>query len=391
MYKKIIFLNSHPIQYFAPLYQEIARCKELDLAVLYCSDETLKGAIDKQFGVKVKWDIPLLNGYSYKFLKNKSWKPSIFKGFWGLINWEVITFLKKKEQSIIIVHGWGYFTHVITIIAAKLLGHTVCIRAETPLNQEFKKNKLVTFLKHFYLKGLFLFVDYFLYVGKQNKMFYQHLNIADKKLINAPYCVDNQRFQSIHKSISKEQAKGQLNLPLNKKIILFSGKYIQKKRPLDLLQAFKELHLDNVLLVFVGDGNLKTAMEQFIAEHAIQDKVILTGFVNQSLIPFYYASSDVFVMCSGLGETWGLSVNEAMNFGLPVIVSNTCGSSHDLIQENENGFTFNEGDIIALRNHLKYILQAEQSEYNKMCDKSLSIIKNYSYNQIIEALKKIAA
>src|SRR3972149_9845318 len=110
--KKIFFLLSHPIQYFSPLFVEIAKQPEFDLQVLYCSDENVKGHIDKEFGVEVKWDISLLDGYNYKFLKNNSWKPSIFNGFFGLINFEIFKALKKERGNFLVIHGWAYATNL---------------------------------------------------------------------------------------------------------------------------------------------------------------------------------------------------------------------------------------------------------------------------------------
>ncbi len=386
--QRIIFLNSHPIQYFAPLYQQMAKDTAIDLQVMYCSDETLKGATDKQFGVQVKWDIPLLEGYKHIFLNNASWKPSIYNGFWGLLNWGVVGFLRKQPKSIVVVHGWAYATHVITIIAAKLLGHTVCLRAETPLNQELQKNKWITKLKHLYLRCLFLFVDYGLYIGQQNKLFYQHLGFKEKQLVFTPYCVDNERFSGIASTVNKSSAREKLQLPANKKVILFSGKYIDKKNPLDLLQAIQLLQQPDIFTVFVGDGELRTTMENFIAAHGLEEQVLLTGFINQSLIPYYYAAADVFVMCSGIGETWGLSVNEAMNFGLPVVISNTCGSAHDLVKDN--GYVFATSDIAALADSVDKVLDASEEAYLNMQQNSKAIIRGYSYEVVIEGLKQIA-
>ncbi len=68
------------------------------------------------------------------------------------------------------------------------------------------------------------------------------------------------------------------------------------------------------------------------------ENVHLTGFINQSVIPKYYAIGDAFVMCSQEGETWGLSVNEAMNFALPIVVSDMVGCSEDLVEEGQNGY-----------------------------------------------------
>lgn len=384
----VVFLNSHPIQYFAPLYQQMAKDPSIDLEVLYCSDETLKGATDRQFGVQVLWDIPLLQGYAHTFLKNRAIRPSIFQGFWGLINPGVIGKLSKKRKSIVIVHGWGYFTHVLTLITAKLTGHTVCLRAETPLNQELQKRKIVTTLKHWYLRFLFLFIDRFLYIGEQNRLFYRHLKVKEKDLLFIPYSVDNDRFQSIAASVSKDEARNKLGLPPGKKIFLFSGKYIGKKRPLDLLQAFAALKSQHAFLVMVGDGELRPQMEQFITDQGLDGQVLLTGFINQSQIPYYYAAADFFVMSSGAGETWGLSVNEAMNFGLPVIISDTCGAAYDLVKENVNGFLYPTGDIAALSGRLQQMLELDVLRYNEMAEESRRIIDQYSYKVIIEQLKK---
>ncbi len=59
----------------------------LDVEVWYCSDESIRGEIDKGFETLVKWDIPLLEGYPFRFFRNYSWKPSIYSGFWALSTW----------------------------------------------------------------------------------------------------------------------------------------------------------------------------------------------------------------------------------------------------------------------------------------------------------------
>lgn len=388
MPKKIFFINSHPIQYFAPLYQEIAKNKNFELTVLYGTVATTKGTIDKQFGVKVKWDIPLLEGYYYKVFKNYSFNKKFSSGFWQLINPGLILYLLQQPKSVVIIHGWGYCTHILAIIFSKIKGHTVCIRAETPLNQELRKNKLITFLKHLWLRFLFLFIDNFLYIGSENKKFYQHLGIKEHQLIFTPYAVDNSRFQQFSNQLSKNDAKQYLQLPVQDKIILYSGKYIYKKRPIDLLQAFNNIAANNnVHLVMVGDGELKPQMQAFITNNNLQTKVTLTGFINQSLIPYYYKAADVFVMCSGVGETWGLSTNEAMNFGIPVIISSTCGAAHNLIQGN--GWIFDEGNIAALTNCLQEFINKPNKELEEMGQKSLHLVNAYSYNAIIDGLAKI--
>jgi len=386
--KKIIFLVTHPIQYYSPLFQLMAKNTEIDLLVLYCSDENVKGHIDKGFGVEVKWDIPLLEGYTYQFLKNKSWKPSIFNGFFGLINPAIIRLLKNEKESILIVQGWNYFTHIIAILAGKLFGLTVCIRGDNPYNQEMLKNNKLLLVKKLLLgKILFKFIDHFLYVGKQNRKFYNCYKVPEEKLIFTPHSVDNNRFRADYEKYKdkKPELRKELGLPADKKIILFAGKYITKKRPMDLLQAYHSLNDEKAALVFLGDGELRKELQEYISKINLKD-VYLTGFKNQSEVGKYFAAVDIFVLPSGGGETWGLVVNEAMNFGLPIIISDQVGCAIDMVINDENGFIFECGNINKLTEKIRVLAYSDLNSYSM---NSLKMIEQYSYDQIIYGLMQI--
>ena len=169
-----------------------------------------------------------------------------------------------------------------------------------------------------------------------------------------------------------------MGIPSIAKVVLFSAKYIDKKRPLDILQAFAKLNNEQLWLIMVGEGELRIKMESFIAAHQLQN-VILTGFTNQSKISEYYAIGDVFVMCSGIGETWGLSANEAMNFNLPLLISNLSGCSGDLVKQGINGYIFKTGDIDDLSIKLKQILVEDTL---LKTTSSINIVSGYSYETI---------
>lgn len=386
----VVFINSHPIQYFVPLYRYLHEQGNMDLEVVYFADDSVVGKKDEEFGVHLKWDIPLLEGYRYRFFKNYAWNPSVSNRMWGQINWGIISYLWKKEKSIVVVHGWIYVSNILAIIFGRLFGHTICLRAETPLSQELSKPRLQTKLKHLALKLLFAFVQDFLYVGSQNKAFYQYMGIKEQQLFYTPYCVDNDRFRSIALQTNKQAARNIQSLSNDKKIILFSGKYIPKKNPLDLLKAFNGLQKkDNLQLVMVGDGVLRKEMEQYIEANHLKEHIILTGFINQSRIPYYYAAADIFVMCSGIGETWGLAINEAMNFKLPLIVSKTIGAADDLVQEGINGWTYPEADISELTSKLQYAVEAAANQLLLMGEHSLRIVDEYDFASIEKGLLKV--
>lgn len=379
---KVIFINSHPIQYFVPLYQYLTK-NGIETEGWYCSDENIHGHFDRQFGTKVAWDIPLLEGYTAKFFRNRSWKPSLYNGFFGLINPSLWRALFKEKRSVVVVHGWNYVTHVMAIVLGRLAGHRICLRGESPLSQEIVKSSFNRFVKKIFLQGiLFRFVNNFLYIGEQNKAFYRYYGVSEKKLVFTPYAVDNDRFRNASDELNKSAVRIDLGLPSDAYIVLFTAKFIDKKRPMDLLRAFETLQVPGKYLVMVGDGELRSEMESFIKEKKLVDQVRLAGFVNQTEIVKYYAAADVFALCSGVGETWGLSVNEAMNFNLPVVVSKTAGSSEDLAGPS-SGYVFDTGDINALALVLMKCYSRERNFDPR------SVVSQYSYERIKRSLETV--
>ena len=389
----LIQLISHPIQYQTPLYARLAADSDVNFQVLYCSKTGLETTTDEEFGVAIKWDIPLLNGYKHTFLKNYARRESLHH-FGGLVNFGIMRALYNAEpKSIIWIHGWNYATLIMALIVGKLLGHRIFFRGDnTAVIEEKKPNTWTKRLKTFWLSQvIFKMTDAFLAVGNQNSDYYRLLKVRENKIIFAPHCVDNQRFIAFKNDPKNDIStiRQRLGIPLSKKALICSGKYIDKKRPLDVLKALTLLpNRSDIFAVFVGEGNLRLEMEQFILDNNLQDNVLLTGFVNQSSMPDYYRAADLYVMCSGMYETWGLSTNEAMCFGLPVILSDMVGSAYDLI--DGNGFMYKSGDYRALSRHIDHIFSLSDLDFQRMRDRSLSIIQQYSYENIIWGIKKAA-
>jgi glycosyltransferase involved in cell wall biosynthesis len=157
---------------------------------------------------------------------------------------------------------------------------------------------------------------------------------------------------------------------------LFCGKFIPKKRPLDLVKAaallMKDGRLPKLHLLFTGSGELGPELRA--ACHVVFDAETLNfqlstfnmeaprasfaGFLNQTQISEAYIAADCLVLPSDYGETWGLVVNEAMASGLPCVISDHCGSAEDLGTKPPNQ-TFPFGDCAALADCLCKLAEAE--------------------------------
>ena len=272
---------------------------------------------------------------------------------------------------------------------ARLFGHKVGIRCEAPFYKEPNRPSFSKGIRKFVLGNLLFkyFIDFFFYIGNQNKIFYQYFKIKDNQLFYAPYAVDNERFMSATNLSDAERLalKQELKIPEQSRIVLFTGKFYSVKRPLDLLEAIKSLNQPDLYLVMVGDGILRPEMEEFIKTHNLTN-VCITGFVNQTQIPAYYALADVLVLCSET-ETWGLSVNEAMCASLPIIVSNTVGCADDLVQNGVNGFIFEMGNVAQLSNAIKKVTEDKKFKLGAG-KKSSEIIQNFTYQKVVDNILK---
>jgi glycosyltransferase involved in cell wall biosynthesis len=167
-------------------------------------------------------------------------------------------------------------------------------------------------------------------------------------------------------------------------VILFCGKFSGVKRPLDLLKAFQCLGSDpKASLVFVGDGLLRDELQRYVKEHGLKH-VHFLGFRNQSELPACYSMADVLVLPSDF-EPWGLVVNEAMCFGLPIIASDKVGAALDLVRDGVNGFVFPAGRIELLADCLrKMILDKHTRE--QMGARSRDMIVQWGIDETVQGI-----
>lgn len=380
---KLALLISHPIHYQVALFQKLAQHPNIDLTVYFCSDEGVTAKYRKDLGISYKWDVPLLEGYRYEFLKNWSPVPSANR-FWGLFNPGIIRKLWNERYDAILVHGYNYLTHWLVFVAAWLKGSPVLLRGETVLRNE--KSLFRVLRKKLLFKALFPRIGAFLPIGTKSRELYQHYGIPGEKLFLTPYAVDNDRFYAEAERWKRKKAeiKRETGIPERIPVILYAAKMISRKRPLDCLRAFQPV-ADKAALLFVGDGELRSSLEAYTRENKLRN-VFFAGFKNQSEIARYYAASDIFVLPSSY-EPWGLVVNEAMCFGLPIITTEGVAAAADLVRHRENGFVYQPGNVEALGKCLTELI-ADPGRREKMGLRSREIIEGWNYDVCVEGVLK---
>ncbi|TXD81369.1 glycosyltransferase family 4 protein [Subsaximicrobium wynnwilliamsii] len=383
---KILFLQSHPIQYHSPLYDKLEQNELVEFKIYYCSDYGLSQdgkRFHPEFGELPNWDVDLVNGHTYEILKNSALKKGIFNGFFGLMNFGIYAKLKSDRPDVLVINGWNYFTMIWAVFCCKFLKVKVYARGDNSIDGDKQLSNLKLIMKHFlYGKLLFPLFTKIGYVGKKNKEFFESYGVKYAKLINLPHAIDNERFIKYYERHRNNKIEIRRQLGISSAFnVLFIGRLHQEKRIFDLIEAVGKIP-EKVQLTIIGDGKLQDKVRQ-ACEAYPNHTFNLIGFQNQEELLEYYITGDLMVLPSQL-ETWGLVVNEAMNFDLPIILSDTVGCAEDLCQE-KNGYIYKMGDVNSLSSHIDYLTK-NSNIAKKMGVKSGEIVKDYSYESIIKNL-----
>jgi glycosyltransferase involved in cell wall biosynthesis len=387
---RLAYFVSHPIQYQAPLLRRIAREPGIELEVFFSSDRSVRGYVDEGFGVKVNWDVPLLEGYSYHFLPR--WIDDAKEpGLWRPLNHGIFRALEQGQFDAVWSHGYSTANSLRVIASAAMLDIPVLLRAESTLHDRARSTAKLLAKKCFFgmlrpqISGV-------LAIGEANARYWRHYLGKDVPVFRMPYAVDNDFFQrrAAEAAADREALRAELGLEAGRPVLLFASKLQERKRCGDLLAALALLRAPRPYLLIVGDGEERRKLErQVSSDPELGSAVRFLGFRNQTELPRYFDLCDIFVLPSR-HEPWGLVVNEAMNAGRAVIVSDDVGCQQDLVREGETGAVFPTGDVRALAAAIESLLATPETAM-RMGARGKTHIAQYSFDQDVAGLRAALA
>ena len=330
--KKLIVIETHPVQYRVPIYRMLQEKFHIPVTVIYGSDFSIKEYRDKEFNESFAWDTDLLSGYAHIFLTKN----------------DIEKILTDLKPGVVMITGYSPGFHRIALDKASQLRYPLIFRSETT-DHAIKRSPIKNILRDIALKNIYKKCTHLLYIGKRSYEHFLRLGVAKDKLIFSPYCVDstyliqNEREQKKACSL----VRNNLKIKENEIVILFSGKLSKRKNPNLLLKAVKKIMKNgqiNISVIFLGNGKEINKLKK-LAEKPPRVNAYFVGFKNQKELTHYYNASDLLVLPSLYGETWGLVVNEALQHGIPCVVSEAVGCGPDLVEPGLTGETFRTGSV----------------------------------------------
>jgi glycosyltransferase involved in cell wall biosynthesis len=348
---RLAVVASHPIQYQAPLFRELAG--RLGLDVLYAHRASATDQASAGFGVAFEWDSDLFSGYRHTFLNNVSAAPSLTR-FGGCDTPEVSKRLASGGYDAVLVLGWHLKSFWQTVFASRRLGIPVMVRGDSQLATP-RRRALIVAKRFVYPLGLRAFAAA-LYVGQRSYDYFRAYGYPVERLFFSPHAVDSSWFASRATPQARWELRTRLSVPDSEALLLFAGRLVDFKRPLDLIAAAARLRAAGrrVSVLVAGSGPLERTMLVEAADLGVP--LYMLGFLNQSEMPAAYAASDMLVLPSTGRETWGLVANEALACGRPIAVSDAVGCAPDLAVSRDVGRSFRLGDVADLVDAVQEIL-----------------------------------
>jgi glycosyltransferase involved in cell wall biosynthesis len=368
----LAILATHPIQYQVPLWQALAKDGRIPFEVWYLSDHATRPSHDSQFDKTFAWDLDTLAGYPYRFIRTKP-VHDVARFTKLRIEARFKDLLREKKVKALWVQGWQVAAYWQAVWQAHAERIPVWLRGESndlAPTPPWKKP-----IRNMALDRLFKKISAFLYIGNANRRLYESFGITADRLHPALYGVDNARFMEQAETLrpQRNELRRQWGIPEDSFCVLFAGKFIPKKRPMDLIDAAACLNQSGskrVHLLFAGSGQLESELRQACnvvcdinspissSANGHRPPASFTGFLNQTEISKAYVAADCLVLPSDHRETWGLVVNEALASGLPCAVSDACGCGEDLVAPSNPSLRFRLGEPLQIAEAITALMKS---------------------------------
>jgi glycosyltransferase involved in cell wall biosynthesis len=357
----IAFLVERPTQFEAPFYRFAARDPEHEFRVLFTGREVAAPVFDPELGRPVSWGIDLLGGYPHEAC------PPGEAGPW------LAERLRPGKCDLLIANGYTQPLYRQAARTARKAGVATALRLDSVLwDPSWYRNLAKRLLFDTYMKRTY---DLFLGTGSLTLDYLRAFGVPRERAGLFPYAIDVEGFAERSRLSPEERTafRERLGVPAGARVVLGLAKFNGREAPWDLLRAFSAVRDPGVWLVLAGDGPDRAALE---SQASRMERVRFPGYVPYPELPALYAASDLFVH-PAREERWGVSVQEALACGLPVVASSRVGAGYDLIEVGGNGYIYPAGDPGMLAHRIGEALALDPARARQ---RSAGILARWDYS-----------
>lgn len=306
--------------------------------------------------------------YPYTVLSNENLENVNKRQVFG----QIVKEIKTYKPNVVNINGFFTWYHIATFIYCKLNGIKIVLSNDSTAGD----NPTIWWKSLLKSLSVKLSDGYYCFGQKAEEYLLNLGGNAQKTISKRAAVVDNDWIKaSFEQHLPQKQAlKNEWGIETEYNFI-YVGRFIEFKNLPFLVEAFSQINNNNWGLIFVGDGEEKLKIEKKITELNVKNIHFLGSKIWQE-IPKFLTLGNVLVLPSK-SEPWGLVLNEAMVCGLPIIVSDNCGSAIDLVEQGKNGFSFKNNNLAHLTKAMQYCVD-NVDETKKMGQKAQFKINEYT-------------
>jgi glycosyltransferase involved in cell wall biosynthesis len=357
---RVTIVQTHPAQYMAPWFRYMAaERRDIALTVLYASTPT-PAQQGVGFNESFAWDVGLTEGYPCRVLAEpRPDRTFDSESFTGADVGSIGDAIAATRPDAVIVPGWHSLFYLRAIAACRRAQIPVLYRGDSNLLTGPRGLKRLPWSLR--TRAALKMFDGYLSVGTRIREYLRYFGAPEPLIFGSPHCVDNALFAAgadrLRGSGARQQARHEMGAGPGDFLILFAGKFVERKRPVDAIEAAARLG-SGVVVAMAGNGPLMDATRE--AAKRLNVRVTWCGFLNQTAMPGALAAADCVAVPSET-ESWGLIVNEALAAGTPCVVSSGVGCASDLVHANASGAVYEPGDVDGLAASLRQVREATRS------------------------------
>jgi glycosyltransferase involved in cell wall biosynthesis len=339
---RIALVVSHPIQHFSPQYVSLAAAADWRVKVFFASAMGKKPYHDSNFGQSLAWAGLSLHAFDHLFLSEEALPSSAGLDAPGLNG-----ALADYDPDVVVVYGYWQKVQRRAMTWARAARRRIYYISDSELAH--RPGRLKTFAKTLVLRRRLAPVSRFLTVGTWNEAFYRRCGVPPVKMTRMNFPIDVAAYDATLKDRAglRRSRREALGFGENDFVVSTVGKLVPWKRQVDLVRAVMDAPRESWLkALIIGSGPDEAALKALAGN---DERVRLAGFVPPEELPGLYAASDAYTHLSAY-EPHSLAISEATYVGLPVVLSDRCGSygPNDDVEPGVNGLVYPVSNVVAL-------------------------------------------
>ena len=280
----------------------------------------------------------------------------------------------KREYDAIIVCGYSSPTMILAMLWMRLKGIPFTMEIDGGLVRAENR------LKYAFKRFLVRLPNRWLSTGKVPTRFLVHYGADPAQITEYPFSSLSEQdiLSAPVEPEEKQTLRADLKIP-EKHMVLSIGQFIHRKGFDVLLKAAQSLDADTGIYIVGGE-----ATEEYLTmrrELGLEERVHFLGFKPREELANYYRAADVFVLPTR-EDIWGLVINEAMAYGLPIVTTDRCVAGVELVENGVNGYIVPVEDEKTLADSLTRVLSGDTAAMGRA---SLEKIRGYTIENMAKA------